>query len=697
MEEKRMELEEHVREIVKKLQKKIDEVKASLQAGWQDIGRMHMYYWQNYTEMDEYGYENFDNQQALKSRVTDNQEKQKELHRYQKMLDSPYFGRVDFLYEGEEEAEQFYIGIGNFSENLNCMPLIFDWRAPVSSLFYDYEKGRAEYQAPAGTMKGEIISKYQYKIKKGQLQYAFECDIKIDDDILKRELGTHANASLKSIVHSIQKEQNAIIRNQEDRILVVQGSAGSGKTSIALHRIAYLLYHDRKNLSASQILILSPNSIFSDYISHILPELGEEQIREMSFDDYAYQELKGICDCEDRYDQMERSLSIELRNEKKKKQRYYRQSEKFAKEIYGYMLGMESDGILFRDVKYKKIEKTAKEIETLFYYKFPEIPFLKRMETVAEYLIDEEETLRDKDMDPLERELFTDKLLRFYRTRDIYRIYSEFLVSIGEDALPDEMPEKRMLCYQDVFPMLYLKYLLEGVQEKKRIKHLVIDEMQDYSYLQYLLIQRLFSCKMTIVGDRAQTMEEQQRDVLSFLPKIFGKQIRVMEIRKSYRSTAEIASYAAGLIGDTTVEIVDRHGKEPVFFTGGEELLEQLVGQIEADIEAGYETIGVLCMTKQDALEMEKEIKQLVKQRVGKGEFAVHYLDKNSRNFHSGVVVTSFYLAKGLEFDSVYAVTKDGYQTPLHRQGLYICATRALHQLAVYTFKGSEFHSNLDV
>ena len=296
--------EQHIEEILKKLERKIAQIMVSLQVGQQDVNRMQEYYWQNYTEMDEYGYENFDNQQALRSRVTDNQEKQRELCRYQKMLDSPYFGRIDFWYDGEEEIESFYIGIGNFSESLQEMPLIFDWRAPVSSLFYDYEKGRAAYFAPVGKISGEITAKYQYQIKKGKLQYAFECDMKIDDDILKRELGTHANASLKSIVRSIQKEQNAIIRNQKDSILVVQGSAGSGKTSIALHRIAYLLYHDRKNLSASQVLILSPNRIFSDYISHILPELGEEQICEMSFDDYAYHELKEYCDCEDCYDQI---------------------------------------------------------------------------------------------------------------------------------------------------------------------------------------------------------------------------------------------------------------------------------------------------------------------------------------------------------------------------------------------------------
>lgn len=320
-------------------------------------------------------------------------------------------------------------------------------------------------------------------------------------------------------------------------------------------------------------------------------------------------------------------------------------------------------------------------MEELFYYKFPEIPFLKRMEIIAEYLIDEEETLRGRDMDPIEKEIFTDKLLGLYRTRDIYQIYSEFLICIGEEALPDVVLEERLLHYEDVFPVLYLKYLLEGTKEKKKVKHLVIDEMQDYFYLQYLLIQKLFSCRMTIVGDRAQTMEEKQSDALCFLPKIFGRDIRMIEIRKSYRSTAEIASYAAGLIGDTSLEIVNRHGKAPAFFTGGEELFERLCSQAVADIQAGFETVGILCITERDAKEVYQKIKDHIKE--------AGYLDKNSRKFRPGVVVTTFYLAKGLEFDSVHAVTKTSYHTPLHRQGLYICATRALHQLAVYTFSGN--------
>ena len=264
-------MEQFLKEITDCLQQKIKELDEELSAGQQEIKNMHEYYWENYTEMDEYGYENYDNQQALLHQVHANEEKLSKRKRLTKMLESPFFGRVDFRYDGEEESETFYIGIGNIAPRAGMRPLIYDWRAPVSGLFYDYDRGPAAYDAPGGRMEGEITSKWQYKIKNGHMIYGFESDTKIDDEILKQELGSGGDVQLKNIVRTIQKEQNAIIRNTEDRILAIQGAAGSGKTSVALHRIAYLLYHDRENLKAANILILSPTNAFSYYISHILP------------------------------------------------------------------------------------------------------------------------------------------------------------------------------------------------------------------------------------------------------------------------------------------------------------------------------------------------------------------------------------------------------------------------------------------
>ena len=278
--------------ITEKITQRIGELDASIRESEQDIKRMHSYYWENYTEMDEYGYENYDNQQALFREMQSSDDNVRLRRRLVRMLDNPFFGRVDFCYEGDEEPEIFYIGIGNFAESAGHIPLIYDWRAPIASLFYDYEKGPASYEAPAGVLSGEITSRRQYKIRGGRIIYELESDIKIDDDVLMQELGGAGENRLKNIIRTIQKEQNAIIRNTTDRIMVIQGAAGSGKTSIALHRIAYLLYHDRGSLKSSNVLILSPNGIFSDYISQILPELGEENIREMTFDLYAYRQLK---------------------------------------------------------------------------------------------------------------------------------------------------------------------------------------------------------------------------------------------------------------------------------------------------------------------------------------------------------------------------------------------------------------------
>ena len=229
--ERNTQVTDFLREITEKLNKKLETIEASLVEGQKDIERMHDYYWENYTEMDQYGYENYDNQQALLGQVNANQELILLRRRIRKMQKSPFFGRVDFCYDGEGDPETFYIGIANFAERAGMTPLIYDWRAPVSELFYDYDKGPASYQAPAGVMEGEITSKWQYKIRNGRLIYAFESDTKIDDEILKEELGTNGDVKLKNIVRTIQKEQNAIIRNTRDKILAIQGVAGRGKTS----------------------------------------------------------------------------------------------------------------------------------------------------------------------------------------------------------------------------------------------------------------------------------------------------------------------------------------------------------------------------------------------------------------------------------------------------------------------------------
>lgn len=668
-------MEQFLKEITDCLQQKIKELDEDLSAGQQEIKNMHEYYWENYTEMDEYGYENYDNQQALLHQAHANEEKLSKRKRLTKMLESPFFGRVDFRYDGEEESETFYIGIGNFAPRAGMRPLIYDWRAPVSGLFYDYDRGPAAYDAPGGRMEGEITSKWQYKIKNGHMIYSFESDTKIDDEILKQELGSGGDVQLKNIVRTIQKEQNAIIRNTEDRILAIQGAAGSGKTSVALHRIAYLLYHDRENLKAANILILSPNNAFSDYISHILPELGEEHIQEMSFDLFAYKELKEVAnDCEDRYDYLEKKMKFqdsewEIRFKEK-------QSASFIGQMEGFLAMLEEDLVNIRSFTFKGFHKTEEEIIHLFYFKFQTVPLLARMDAVMEYLIDEYETLRGKNISEEDMEALRETFQKMYVTTDLYEIYGWLLKDCGYPELSNAEYERRKLEYEDVFPMLYLKYRLKGSRKHKNIKHLVIDEMQDYSYLQYSILSMLFHCRMTILGDRAQTMDSECQDVTKFLPKIFGRKIRKIVMNKSYRNTLEIAEYAERIRGGEGLELFQRHGKEVEEFHGlsMEEMLENIEKQVKSS-NAQYETAAVITMNESDAY----DIYRLLKNR----QLPVSYMDRDTSVFKKGMTVTTFYLAKGLEFDQVFAVL--GRETnPLYKQAKYISATRALHELYVY-------------
>ena len=679
---------EYLQYVLKCLNDRLAQADAAILEGEKEIEDMHEYYWENYTEMDQYGYEDYDNQQALFRQMNANEEQFRLRKRFKKMQDSPFFGRVDFRYDGDEEAETFYIGIGNLSESAGSLPLVYDWRAPVSGLFYDYDKGPASYEAPSGIFEGEVTSKWQYKIRKGKMLYEFESDVKIDDEILGAELGSNGEVQLKNIVRTIQKEQNEIIRNTKDKIMVIQGAAGSGKTSVALHRIAYLLYHDRENLKSSNVLILSPNGVFADYISHILPELGEENIREMSFDLFAYRELKDIVgDCEDRYDQIERTVI----NPKIQKICREKQSPEFVSKLDGFVLRLEDELMNFRDVEYRGCTLSEKEIIDLFYFKFLDVPLLSRMHSVAEYFIDQVETLRDRDLSDEEREEVMERFRSMYETRDCYVLYSRFLEEEGYRPLPHCQIEKRRLRYEDVYPVLYLKYTLYQCRNHHGIKHVVVDEMQDYSWIQYLLIRKMFPCRMTILGDKAQTMEDETQDVLKFLPKIFGKDIRKIVMNRSYRNTMEVAQYANHLTGIEDMELFERHG-EPVderTFSSTEEALETVLDKWLNRREE-FETEALIFLTEKEAEHAYLYIEKRLKEIDPEAENQLCYMNRDSQSFKKGLTVTTFYLAKGLEFDQVFGIFKAGRESGLQRQAEYITATRALHELHMYMTETSK-------
>ena len=667
----RVEEEKYLELVLEKVRSKYREILQKLGDNAKDMESMNDYFWENYAEFDEYGYEMFDNKMALKTRLTQQEEYKRDRKKYEKMLDAPYFGRVDFCYEGEDTPEIYYIGVGNLTEDHGQGAYVYDWRAPVSGLFYDYDKGAAQFMAPMGGMKGEITRKRQYKIQEGKLIFALETEMNIDDEILQHALSENADNRLKSIVTTIQKEQNSIIRDVKHRILVVQGCAGSGKTSVALHRIAYLLYHNRETLQAAQVLVLSPNSIFGDYISRILPELGEENICEMTLDDYAYRELAAWGEAQDKYDELE-SVLHGTQNEEAE----YKQSRAFVQELDLFLMQQEWENVEIQDFQYKKIFCPEETISKLFYEKYCDIPMLARMEKIAEYLIDERETLLGHDLEEEEKAKILEKINKMYLCTDILELYNRFLAETGRET---QLITGREIPYEDVYPLLYLKYTMNELPKRRRVRHVVIDEMQDYSYLQYRILQKLFDCPMTILGDRKQTMGEKQQDVMKFLPEIYGKKICYIDMKKSYRSTCEIMNYADQITSEKSgAEYVERHGMAPKVEHA--ESFADMLDKLGTDLkkEDRYRTMGVLCLTQEEADRIHAELKER--------SIEADLLTKDSMKFHTGISVMPFYLAKGLEFDAVYIPNRQKYQSGLEQQALYINITRALHQLKLYEY-----------
>lgn len=667
----------YLNNVLEKLGTAIEELEQKLEFRRSEISKMQEYFWESYTEYDEFGYEKMDNDRLLREEADAHAELVKKYARYKKMMDSPYFAAITFRYDGEDEEETYYIGIGNFSASKAEPPLVCDWRAPISGLFYDYDIGRASFMAPVGEISGDLTRKFQYKIKDGKLLYVIDSDIVINDDILQKELSLNASARLKSIVSTIQKEQNAIIRNEKDKILVIQGSAGSGKTSVALHRVAYLLYHHRKQLSANQVLILSPNPVFSEYISHILPELGEENILEMTLDLYAYRELKTYGDTEDRYVYLEKLLGLP-ENEAREYQRRVaeKQSKEYVQKLDEFVLSLEDSLVNFKDFSYKRIEKSEDEIRSKFYKGCGNVPLLERFKAVAEFIIDEEETLSDKDMDVLEREIVIEKLERMYETRDFFKLYNRFLVESGREELAAGVTA---IPYEDVYALLYLKQMLHGSDKHNGIKHLIVDEMQDYSYIQYLLLSKMFSCSMTILGDREQQAAPGKSDAQSLCKEVFGEQAKLLTLKKSYRSTSEIMNFANRIAGITGEEAFERHGREPEWIKSAteQEMQEQIAEHLLAEQDAGFDTTAVLTTTAEQAERLYMALKD---------KMQVSLLTSDSNKMEKGIVITTFYLAKGLEFDSVHVAyaTEEERLSEYQRQILYIAATRALHELKVY-------------
>lgn len=586
----------------------------------------------------------------------------KQLIRLEKQKENPYFTRVDFVYDGEQTAEKIYIGSFSFSTKEERL-LIYDWRAPIASIFYDYDLGKAHFQTPAGTASGDIQRKRQIKFKDGTIDYVVESDTTVFDEVLQNELRQQKGGQMSTIISTIQKEQNKVIRDNRSKDMIIQGVAGSGKTSIALHRIAFLLYHFRNRITSDQVMILSPNRTFSRFIAQVLPELGEEPVTEWTIDQFG-QTLSDIADVPSRFQEIE-LLYLEKDPQLNERVRYL-SSKKCVADLKGYLRKIEAfspQSILIGDYEYNA------EFILRRYKAYEKKSIFQRFQLIAEDIF---ENLRTRPFQPKRKptkKQLVNRLKKMFNKTNSHQLYRDFLTEQGFEM-------KKAVSYSDLFPIIYIRLFLEGMDEFSKIHYLIIDEMQDYTPIQFEVFKKMFTCPVLLIGDFTQSLttinELHLPDVQNYYPNA-----QSIFLTKSYRSTYEIITCAKKIIDDHMIEPVLRHGMKPKKW---------VVSSQEEEISSILELVEQL--RKQDLATIALITKTLVRAYEWRGllenqGLACEVLTDESTSLQERLSICPLVQSKGLEFDAVIVVDTDEATYPglLGKQQLFVAATRAMHAL----------------
>jgi DNA helicase-2/ATP-dependent DNA helicase PcrA len=613
------------------------------------------------------------------------------INKLRDILDTPYFARIDFCFNEDGQTEAIYIGHHSLKKENAYKMLIHDWRSPVASVFYRFAPGDAWYDAPVGRIEGKLLLKRQFEITAGHLDFFFDADLQVFDEFLRKLLSGNTSPKMKTIVESIQRDQDLVIRDIENELLIVQGVAGSGKTSIALHRAAYLMYQGLANrLQGWEIIIVSPHKLFEQYIANVIPELGEENVRTLIFDEILKDLIERKFETKNIF--LERVLSNGPHSRLKNDSMAFKGSADFIAILDRFVDDIPRRLMKIRDIRFKgeTIFTRAEIISRLCTN--PDTPLKTKLSYLEEAI---NETVYGKWRRPLKSSV-RNEMLRFAEINAL-NLYSQlfehdeyFFKLAAGIALPEDIAKilavtKRNLAhhhlnYDDAVALGYLSLRLFGAKEYAAIKQVIIDEGQDYYPLHYELLNRLFlKAKLTILGDINQTL--QKNEDLSFYEaltkRLNRKKHALVTMNKSYRCTSEILRFSKKFIDDAIpVESFNRRGEEPVLLGASdlESLVEKLCQATNQCIEAGYQSIGLILKTQKNTMILFEALKQ---------KMAVNLIRHDTIAEIEGVSIMPMYLSKGLEFDAVFIcdVSAANYHSEADKRLLYIGCTRALHRL----------------
>lgn len=632
-------------------------------------------------------------------KIIDYEEEEHKILLLEKMIKSPYFARIDFKFDDEDEFEKIYIGRSSLRKNSYQEMYVYDWRSPIASVFYRFMTGEAFYDAPCGRVTGELNLKRQYEIKNGILEYFFDSDVQIVDEFLRQLLSQNTTAKMKAIVETIQHEQDVVIRDMENDLLMVQGVAGSGKTSIALHRAAYLMYQGlQTKLSANNIMIISPNSIFEQYISNVLPELGEDNVISSVFEDILSALLIGR-KIQSRNDFLENLIVNSKYKEISRNSIEFKTSSFFREILDQFLIDIPRQWIEFEDVYYEGKCVVSGQILKDKILGRPETPLGIKLEQLEDYILEQIFGTGKGRGHKEEKNLIKQEIQKFIKI-DIVELYKilfsneAYFYSLLQNSNPSqnikniwkytkENLEADSLYYDDAIAIAYLYLKIYGTNKYKNIKQVVIDEAQDYYPLQYEIFNLLFSnAKFTILGDMKQTLAK--KEDISFyeqIQKILNKKkSSLIMLDKSFRCTNEILNFSLKFIEKSSqIKSFNRNGDSPkVYIADNSEIfIDEIVKEIKLCQEKGFQSICLICKTEKNSTYLFNKIKH---------KLDIQLIKNGSVSDLQGVFILPVYMSKGLEFDTVLICDADSqnYHDEDDKNLLYVACTRALHKLSLF-------------